>query len=152
MIEELIGKNLEDCSNSGTKIPTSNIADAKVIGLLFSAHWCPPCSIHITSLGRAFTPTLIEFYKKANSSEKQIEIIFASSDNDSTEYKDYCGIMPWKAIPFGDPRIEQLAYKYEVVGIPKLIIMKTNGEVINPDARGDVMANDPDTINNWLKS
>lgn len=32
----------------------SALADKKIIGFYFSAHWCPPC--------RLFTPALAEFY------------------------------------------------------------------------------------------
>ena len=32
----------------------SALADKKLIGFYFSAHWCPPC--------RLFTPVLAEFY------------------------------------------------------------------------------------------
>ncbi|CAF4876620.1 unnamed protein product, partial [Rotaria sp. Silwood1] len=52
----------------------------KVIGLYFSAHWCPPC--------RGFTPILIDFYKK-HSEDKNFEIIFISSDNDEESFNDY---------------------------------------------------------------
>ena len=50
----------------------SEVTEAPLIGIYFSAHWCPPC--------RGFTPILSEFYKVANQEKKQIEIVFVSCD------------------------------------------------------------------------
>jgi len=61
-----------------------------VVGLYFSAHWCPPC--------RGFTPKLIEFYKKM--SGKDFEVVFVSSDKDESQFNEYYGSMPWLALPF----------------------------------------------------
>ncbi|CAF5156466.1 unnamed protein product [Rotaria sp. Silwood1] len=52
----------------------------KIIGLYFSAHWCPPC--------RNFTPILSKFYKKYVET-KNFEIIFISSDRDENSFNDY---------------------------------------------------------------
>ena len=115
-----------------------------------------PIGVHhvkflIHFIGRAFTPTLVEFYNEVNGSGKQIEIVFASFDKVEDEYKDYCGIMPWKAMPLGDSKIEQLGIKFDVSSIPRLIIMKPDGKVINPNAKNDVTNNGPDAIEDWLK-
>ena len=40
----------------------SEVTEAPLIGIYFSAHWCPPC--------RGFTPVLSEFYKVANQEKK----------------------------------------------------------------------------------
>ena len=101
--------------------------------------------------GRACTPTRAEFYNEGNGAGKQIEIVFASFDKEEDQYKEYCGIMPWKAIPFGDPKIEQLGTKFDVSAIPRLIIMKLDGKVVNPNAKNDVMNNGPDALEDWLK-
>ena len=47
--------------------------------IYFSASWCPPC--------RMFTPTLAEFYNKLNTPAKQVEVIFATLDENKKEYK-----------------------------------------------------------------
>eukprot|EP00884_Botryococcus_braunii_P006330 jgi/Botrbrau1/15699/Bobra.4_1s0072.1 len=54
-----------------------------VIGLYFSAHWCPPC--------RRFTPKLVETYKSLKAAGKQFEIIFISSDHGPTQFEEYFG-------------------------------------------------------------
>ena len=43
-----------------------------MVGLYFSAHWCPPC--------RGFTPRLAKEYERMKGEGKKIEIVFISSD------------------------------------------------------------------------
>jgi len=64
-----------------------------VVGLYFSAHWCPPC--------RGFTPELVKFYQvvKQKFGDK-LEIVFVSSDRSESDWKGYFSEMPWLAIPF----------------------------------------------------
>ncbi|CAF1306990.1 unnamed protein product [Adineta ricciae] len=68
----------------------------KAIGLYFSAHWCPPC--------RGFTPILVDFYNKYGS-EKNLEIIFISSDNDEESFNEYYQEMPWLTLDFKEREI-----------------------------------------------
>lgn len=67
--------------------------EGKTVGIYFSAHWCPPC--------RGFTPKLAEFYKKHHA-EKNLEIVFVSSDKNAAEFHEYHKEMPWLALPFAD--------------------------------------------------
>ena len=47
-------KNVELVRSSGKAVKGSkSLSKKKLIGLYFSAHWCPPC--------RAFTPELVKF-------------------------------------------------------------------------------------------
>jgi nucleoredoxin len=111
----------------------------KVIGLYFSAHWCPPC--------KAFTPLLAETYNKVRANGKQLEIIFCSSDRDTASFGKYFGEMPWLAIPHGDKRKEALSSMFEVKGIPTLVLLDgESGEVINASGRSAVSA-DPEGAN-----
>jgi nucleoredoxin len=105
----------------------------KVIGIYFSAHWCPPC--------RGFTPVLAETYKKVRADGKQLEIIFCSSDRDAASFAKYFGEMPWLAIPHGDKRKEALSSMFEVQGIPHLVLLDgQTGVVINASGRSAVSA------------
>ena len=58
----------------------------------------------------------MKFYKKKQQTDKDFDIIFASSDRDGDSFKEYFEEMPWKAIPFGDDRKAQLSKLYGVSG------------------------------------
>lgn len=92
---DLFGTNLCKKTDSGVgSIATAELKQ-KVIGIYFSAHWCPPC--------RNFTPKLAEFYKKFTSARKdELEIVFASSDRTDEDFNSYYAEMPWLALPFAD--------------------------------------------------
>ena len=112
--------------------------EGKVIGLYFSAHWCPPC--------KAFTPKLVETYNKVKAAGKQLEIVFVSSDRDMKQFQEYFATMPWLAIPNGDKRKGTLSAHFEVEGIPTFVVLDAKtGEVVNGNARGAVGA-DPEGV------
>mmetsp|Transcript_235 Transcript_235/g.415 ORF Transcript_235/g.415 Transcript_235/m.415 type:complete len:378 (-) Transcript_235:262-1395(-) len=94
--------------------------------LYFSAHWCPPC--------QRFTPKLIEFYNSMKDHGKHdFELIFVSFDKNENEFKEYTSEMPWPCLPFGSDTKDTLGRKYEAEGIPHLVVVDENGEVITKD-------------------
>ena len=77
-----------------------------MVGLYFSAHWCPPC--------RGFTPKLADAYKELIGLGKSFEIVFLSSDKSEDAFKEYFNEMPWVALPFAKRDLKtKLADKYE---------------------------------------
>ena len=48
----------------------------------------------------------------------------------------------WLALPYGDPRKDQLEELFEHDGIPHLVLVNGAGEVLNKNARG-VIGKDP---------
>jgi len=109
--------------------------EGKTLGVYFSAHWCGPC--------RGFTPTLSKVYNKLKEKgQNDFEIIFVSGDRSKSEFDEYHSEMPWLAIPFGDKRIEQLNQRFEVNGIPHLVILNHDGTVLNSSARGKIDADE----------
>merc|ERR1719326_438491 len=103
----------------------------KVLGIYFSAHWCPPC--------KGFTPKLVECYNKLKAAGKPFEIIFVSSDRSTEEFTSYFQEMPWLAIPQGDKRKDKLSKLYDVEGIPTFVTIDADtGATINANARGAV--------------
>ena len=70
------------------------------VALYFSAHWCPPC--------RKFTPSLKEFYEEVNDQNKQIEIVFVSSDKSDGALSEYFSEMgDWLCVPFGNESLRE---------------------------------------------
>lgn len=69
---------------------------------------CPPC--------RAFTPQLIETYKKVKEKGNAFEIIFVSSDRSEEGYSDYFKEMPWLSTGFQEGIKKDLTQMYGVQG------------------------------------
>ncbi|CAH1801246.1 unnamed protein product [Owenia fusiformis] len=126
---EVIKGNL--IRNDKQEVDAGEALKGKIVAVYFSAHWCPPC--------KAFTPNLAKFYNKMKEQGKQFEIIFASSDRSQESFDEYFGTMPWLALPWNDPRKNQLTQTYSVEGIPCLVFLNENGETITKNGRGAVM-------------
>lgn len=135
MASSLFGSTLK--THSGD-VPTGDaLAGAKVVGIYFSAHWCPPC--------RGFTPMLADFYNAAQSEHAgALQIVFVSSDRNEHEYNEYFGTMPWVALPLSDGATKQrLSEKFGVRGIPTLVIVDAaTGVTIDASARNTVSEGD----------
>lgn len=102
----------------------SDLAQKKIYGLYFSAHWCAPC--------RKFTPQLVEYYNKILGEHPEFEIIFISSDKSADAMAAYMyeARMPWPAIEFGKLANVPTLKKYAGDGIPDLVIVDTTGKVL----------------------
>lgn len=97
-LQELIGDTVIDKSGKSYSISSlyNNATNKPILGLYFSAHWCPPC--------REFTPVLIQFYQKfqTTSNGLRFQIVFVSSDHDEVAFREYLNEMPWYALPYRD--------------------------------------------------
>ena len=130
-LAELFGENLEVQGGSGQKSTAEALSELDAIGIYFSAHWCPPC--------RGFTPVLAERYKGLKEAGKKVEIVFVSSDRDEGAFNEYHAEMPWLALPFADrARKQELSSKFGVSGIPTLVFIDAQGELITDEGRGAV--------------
>jgi nucleoredoxin len=70
---------------------------------------------------------------------KGLEVIFVSSDRDEESFNDYFKEMPWLALPFSDrERKDALSKKFKVSGIPTVVILNAEGEVITKDGRSAI--------------
>uniref|UniRef100_A0A0N5AYP3 Thioredoxin domain-containing protein n=1 Tax=Syphacia muris TaxID=451379 RepID=A0A0N5AYP3_9BILA len=128
-------QNVELRKKDGTKMKGSEALKDKVLGIYFSAHWCPPC--------RQFTSILKDFYEELDNDK--FEIVFASFDREEKQQLEYLNEAhgDWFYIPFGNPVIQELANKLDVSGIPTLVIYKANGELVTKNGRSDVMSKAP---------
>jgi nucleoredoxin len=128
----LLGEKLLD--QSGEVATRDALAGKAAIALYFSAHWCPPC--------RGFTPQFAEWYTK-DLKKKGLEVVFVSSDQDEAAFKEYFGEMPWLAVPFANKDVKKaLDKKFKVQGIPSVVILSPDGELITKDGRSAV-SSDP---------
>ena len=96
----------------------SVLEDKKIIAFYFSAHWCPPC--------RLFTPVLAEFYSDlVTTGGEPFEIVFVSSDKTPEDMMTYMKEShgEWLAVQHATNLAGQLKKKYEISGIPSLIVV-----------------------------
>lgn len=119
-------------------VPVSSL-EGKYVLVYFSAHWCPPC--------RAFTPQLAAFYKR-HSKDKNLEIIFASWDQNKAEFEEYFKEHPWLAFPFetSESIIKTLGSNFSVQSIPTLLVFGPDGKLITREGRMSVVR-DPSAEN-----
>jgi len=119
------------------------LAGKKVIGIYFSAHWCPPC--------RMFTPTLKEFYDELLEQGCEFEIVFVSSDRSPADMVSYMKEAhgEWLAVPHGSPTAQELKTKFGVSGIPMLVFLRADGSEADKNGRQVVQSQPPtkDTFN-----
>ncbi len=139
-IQELFGKKLK---NNRKKNVSSDELGGKIVGIYFSAHWCPPC--------KTFTPELVKFHKNVTKKGEPFEIVFVSSDRSESAMYDYMEEMdmPWLALPFGDSHIKPMKEKFGVRGIPMLVIVDAEGKVITKNGRGDVSSMGAKAFKKW---
>merc|ERR1712018_955560 len=127
---------------NGSKVEASKaLANKSIVCLYFSAHWCPPC--------RGFTPILKDFYEEAEA--QGVEIIFVSSDRDSEAMVSYMKEShgDWYALEHGNLK-KELSEKYNVRGIPTLVVLKGDGTLISANGRGDVQSKGPGALKGWM--
>lgn len=139
-IKELFDKTLRNSEEDKVSVDTLG---GKTIGIYFSAHWCPPC--------KAFTPKLVDFHNVMTDQGKPFEIVFVSWDKDSDSMYNYMNEMdmPWLALDFDSAQKKALKQMYEVKGIPMLVIINADGELITKNGRGDVSGSGTGAFDKW---
>mmetsp|Transcript_16700 Transcript_16700/g.30812 ORF Transcript_16700/g.30812 Transcript_16700/m.30812 type:complete len:560 (-) Transcript_16700:76-1755(-) len=131
ILVEMLGEKL---TSKDGEVSTEAALEGKYIGLYFSAHWCPPCTM--------FTPMLEEAYKN-NLKAKNLEIVFLSLDRDEAAFNEYYAMMPWLAVQYGaeghQNRVQRLMATFNCGGIPSLVILGSDAACITTKGREKVM-------------
>ncbi|UJR12294.1 hypothetical protein I4U23_017005 [Adineta vaga] len=140
--EQLLQHSTDESAGTNNYIATSRL-HGKIIGLYFSGHWCPP--------SRSFTPKLVEAFKSIyNNVKDKFDIVFLSWDRDQNAFDHYYQEMPWKALPFSDRTRERtLREKFNVTGIPCLIVLSSTCEILTSEGVAEVNTNGADAIRRW---
>jgi len=115
----------------------------KIIAFYFSAHWCPPC--------RLFTPVLAEFYSELVGAGEPFEVVFVSSDKSAEELMAYMKEChgDWLAVQHGTVLAQDLQKKFEVTGIPSLVVVNRDGDLLTKNGRSEVERG-PHIFQQWL--
>ena len=121
-----IGPELVD--SEGNTTSSDMLSDKDYVLLYFSAEWCPPC--------REFTAKLVDFYDEY-AEAGNLELVLISADRSEADMYDYMQNydMDWLALPYDRRDESGLAEKYGVRGIPKLVAIDGDGNVIKDSDR-----------------
>ena len=144
ILEELFGKKILD--HRKKKVDVSVLADKKLIGIYFSAHWCPYCV--------KLTPKLIAFRAKLLEQNKSFEVVFVSADSSKSDMYRYMkkAKMPWYVVPYKNKYAKKLMKRYPVPGFPTLIIINSKGQMVVPNGTGYVGSWTPArSYKNWIQ-
>lgn len=106
-----------------------------VVGVYFSADWCGPC--------RKFTPELVSFYTKINKRRRDdFEIVWVSRCRAVQAHWEFFAHMGgWMSLPPEEAmgqRGSNLNDLFKVKGIPTLVLLDSQGNVITKDGRNKI--------------
>jgi thiol-disulfide isomerase/thioredoxin len=130
---ELPGKPMEikGALLDGSSFDQKGLA-GKVVLVDFWATWCGPCVAEI--------PNMLEQYEKYHA--KGFEVVGISLDEDRKAVEGFVAEnkIPWPIIFAGKGWQDPLAQFYGISGIPQLILIGKDGNVITLNARGKKLA------------
>ena len=109
--------------NKNNILITQKNIKKKILGLYFSASWCPPC--------QEFTSQLIKIYLQ-NQKKYNFEIVLIPfRETNKINFERYFQKMPWLSIsPENHTKITNLINKYKCTRIPTLIFINNQGKII----------------------
>ncbi|KAJ3037735.1 hypothetical protein HDV00_001385 [Rhizophlyctis rosea] len=110
----------------------------KIIGLYFSAQWCPPC--------RSFSPTLSQF---ASQHSSDFAVIYISQDRSPYQMTANLLNKHFYAIPYDHPSISALSDAVNLVAIPTLAILSPEGKLLTTWGRAAVSKNSAGAVGEW---
>ena len=131
---------LQKGASGGMVLGADALAGKKVVGIYFSAHWCPPC--------RMFTPVLKDLYDALMEQDCELELVFVSSDRSPAEMEAYMKEAhgDWLAVPHDSPAAQQLSQQFQVSGIPTLVFLRADGSVAEREGRSLVQNKAPTEV------
>lgn len=84
--------------------------------------------------------------------QKTFEIIYVPRDKESDGFLSFLNQMPWLAIPFDEEeRIMEHKVKYDIKGIPSLVVLGSKGELITVEGRKEIIEKGEAAFEDWMK-
>lgn len=103
----------------------------RYVGLLFSAEAYAPC--------HTMLKLVRNFYSDINLDERLFELVLVPGDQQEKDWQKHYMSMPWTSLPYGDARVAQFLKRYNVSGVPQLIILDAKtGFKVTETARKDL--------------
>nr|XP_004668401.1 nucleoredoxin-like protein 2 [Jaculus jaculus] len=146
MVDVLGGRRL--VTREGRTVDADAALQNKVVALYFAAGLCAP--------SRDFTPLLCDFYAALVGEARRpapFEVVFVSADRSVQEMMSFMRELhgSWLALPFHDPLRLELRRRYNITAIPKLVIVKQNGDVITNKGRKQIREHGPACFQSWVE-
>eukprot|EP00928_Gymnodinium_smaydae_P039635 TRINITY_DN27033_c0_g1_i1.p1 TRINITY_DN27033_c0_g1~~TRINITY_DN27033_c0_g1_i1.p1 ORF type:complete len:195 (-),score=47.94 TRINITY_DN27033_c0_g1_i1:302-886(-) len=112
-------------------VSSADVLSSKVVGLLFTASWCPPCRDFVRIMGDAY-------YKiRSKHGEKSFQIIHVPMDREEERYDAHASQMPWVGVPLKNREaIVRLFLRFAINQIPRLVLVDSKQELLCENARG----------------
>jgi nucleoredoxin len=116
----------EGLVNAEGKPVAASTLKGKVVAVYFSAEWCGPC--------QTFSPQLVNFAQK---NAGKMAVVFVSWDKSKESMFAYMkkASMPWAATPYESVSGKKLMQKYNVNGIPTLLVLGKDGKLLTANGR-----------------
>lgn len=143
-LSELLPEQLRTANN---EVIERSALEGRIVGLYFSASWCPPC--------RAFTPSLVELRDAHN---EVFEVILVGFDRSEIAHSRYMHSynMRFPALGPGDrSAIAHLTKQLQIgdqIPLPMLIVLSPDGNIITRDAVSEVHINGEAAIKRWKEA
>lgn len=82
------------------EVEVKTILEDQIVGLYFSASWCPPC--------QQFVEVLAKTHKELRKRNSSFQVVFLSSDKTVEDMQQFVTEKhgDWYMLPFGDPTIQ----------------------------------------------
>jgi len=130
----------EQLRTADNKVIERDALEGKLVGIYFSASWCPPC--------QNFTPELVKL-REAHPEVFQVVLVgFDRTEASHWKYmRDYK--MNFLSMAPGGRESQTLAERFGVRGIPHLAIIGPDGTVIEQNAVRAVSMNSEAAIKRW---
>ncbi|GFE54538.1 apicoplast-associated thioredoxin family Atrx1, putative [Babesia ovis] len=82
-----------------------------------------------------FTANLARIQEAMRASGRKFQVVYVNVDQKQVDGVDHFKDMPWYALPFDDKsRVSQLCQLYDITGIPSVVLVNSDGTVINDRA------------------
>ena len=123
---EVAANPTEEHVGLGRSPSLAAIEDADVVGLYFSAGWCPAC--------KTVTPLIASAYQSIRGRGGKLAVVLVSLDKSEAEFEQTRAAMPWPSLPFGaGTRAAMLATAFHVDAIPTFVLLRADGSVLSND-------------------
>ncbi|ORY00680.1 thioredoxin-like protein [Basidiobolus meristosporus CBS 931.73] len=116
------------------------VLQGKLVGLYFSASWCPPC--------KAFSPVLTQF---AEDNKEEFVVVHVNLDKTKEDMMDFIQGKNWLSVPFEDEKVKKaLGTQLKVYTIPSLIIVNTTTkQIVTTWGRSAISKNRDHCLQEW---